>query len=362
MTASMVHASRVAVAKAEGSNEGVHRLEDIEVKEVSLVDRPANKRPFLVVKRSDQMTTQIQPDGKGGFTTNGTSKAGPPPMPPGGAAPPEGGPPGKKKPAKMGKLDVPPGFKEMMGPMLIKASEKLKELADAVGSATAAEISDDGEMPGVPAEFSEGLSTIQGTLDKLAGMWPSAPAEGAPEGGDMGEEPPMPSEMQMRATLDNIGKVFGHPKVEKAAIAKIGAKMAKERFSRLQQAAQTLSSLINELAPQVAGTGAPAAAGGALGKGDDKEEKSEKEKALLKSIEDMLAPIVDGLKQVGVTVAKQRTQIETIQKSRGAPNASTNVEQPVQKGIGDKFSWPLDLNNPVTKDTVEKTTSFFGEE
>src|SRR5512141_1360888 len=35
---------------------GVHRLRDIVVEEVSLVDRAANKRRFLVVKRSEGMS------------------------------------------------------------------------------------------------------------------------------------------------------------------------------------------------------------------------------------------------------------------------------------------------------------------
>jgi hypothetical protein len=346
----VVHASRVAVAKADGSNEGVHRLEDIEVKEVSLVDRPANKRPFLVVKRSDQMSTQVQPDGKGGFTAAGdASKAGPPPMPPGAGVPPGGE---KKKPKAIGKLDVPPGFKEMMGPMLAKASEKLKELADAVGSSTAVEVGDDGEMPGVPAEFSDALGAIMGTLDKLAGMWPSAPSGGGAEMEGEGDEPPMPTEMQMRAALDNIGKTLGHPKVEKAIVTKIGAKMAKERFSRLQQAAQTLTSLINELAPSAA---TPAAPAGGLG-------KSEEGKALLKSIEDMLTPVIAGLNQVGVVVKQQKSELETIKKSRGTGNAAPDVEGSGKAPASDGFSWPLDLNNPVNKETVSKTESFFGDD
>jgi len=41
-------------ASADGDS-GVHRLRDIVVEEVSLVDRAANKRRFLVVKRSSQM-------------------------------------------------------------------------------------------------------------------------------------------------------------------------------------------------------------------------------------------------------------------------------------------------------------------
>lgn len=47
----------------EGS--GVHRLRDIVVEEVSLVDRAANKRRFLLVKRSSQMADNGKPKGAG---------------------------------------------------------------------------------------------------------------------------------------------------------------------------------------------------------------------------------------------------------------------------------------------------------
>lgn len=44
-----------AKAASEDDADGVHRLRDIVVEEVSLVDRAANQRRFLVVKRSAEM-------------------------------------------------------------------------------------------------------------------------------------------------------------------------------------------------------------------------------------------------------------------------------------------------------------------
>jgi len=43
------------ISKAAGSADGVHRLIDMVVEEVSLVDRAANKHRFLIVKRDDAM-------------------------------------------------------------------------------------------------------------------------------------------------------------------------------------------------------------------------------------------------------------------------------------------------------------------
>ena len=54
-----------ANAKAESKDDeadGVHRLRDIVVEEVSLVDRAANKRRFLVVKRSGDMADESNAD------------------------------------------------------------------------------------------------------------------------------------------------------------------------------------------------------------------------------------------------------------------------------------------------------------
>lgn len=51
--------------KSEGDG---NRLHDIRVHEVSLVDRPANKRRFLVLKRSKQMAKEVRTDEDGNLT------------------------------------------------------------------------------------------------------------------------------------------------------------------------------------------------------------------------------------------------------------------------------------------------------
>ena len=58
----------------------IFRLHDIVVEEVSLVDRAANKRKFLLVKRneSEMPATELQPDGQGGFNAPETSENTPP--------------------------------------------------------------------------------------------------------------------------------------------------------------------------------------------------------------------------------------------------------------------------------------------
>src|ERR1700709_337419 len=78
-----------STATGQASDEGyVHRLRDILVEEVSLVDRAANKRRFLVVKRSNEMSdgpSRGEPpdadDAAQGTTARGLGKKAPTPDP-----------------------------------------------------------------------------------------------------------------------------------------------------------------------------------------------------------------------------------------------------------------------------------------
>lgn len=54
---------------AKSADSVTHRLTDFQVKEVSLVDRAANKRQFLVTKRDGSgMSKKLVADGRGGYT------------------------------------------------------------------------------------------------------------------------------------------------------------------------------------------------------------------------------------------------------------------------------------------------------
>jgi hypothetical protein len=57
-------------AKISKASDTVYSLEDIQVEEVSVVDRAANKRKFLVVKQEKEMrkSKEVIADGKGGLT------------------------------------------------------------------------------------------------------------------------------------------------------------------------------------------------------------------------------------------------------------------------------------------------------
>ncbi len=338
----MRHSSSVATQKSAGTSPGtIYRLSDMDVEEVSLVDRAANKKKFLVVKRDgDQMTTQVHPDGKGGFTTTtGAGGAG-------GTAP--------TSTTKAG-LEVPPGFKQVAGPMLTKVSERLAALSEAVDGAAEAEVGDDGTLPGVPGEFVTELGTIMGLLEKLGSMFPEAApemdaAEDAAEAGAAEQEPTEAAELQMRLASEHLTKLVAKRQMSKALVAKIGAKMSKDRLTRLQQAVSVLSNLVNEVA------GAPATPpAGAPPVGKDATKKADPLAAMQAQLTELVG-VVGGLAGV---VKQTQAGLQQVQKSRGAPASGPVETTHVAKGADGDVSWPMDMNNPITRDTVGKGESFF---
>lgn len=54
---------------AKAKDEKTFRLTDMKVEEVSLVDRPANRQPFLVVKRDSSMSTEVKTNADGDLVT-----------------------------------------------------------------------------------------------------------------------------------------------------------------------------------------------------------------------------------------------------------------------------------------------------
>ena len=66
--------------KADKRRKEVFRLTEMTVKEVSIVDRPANLRPFALIKAEGSQGPELEPDGMGGFRVKAV-KAEPTPEP-----------------------------------------------------------------------------------------------------------------------------------------------------------------------------------------------------------------------------------------------------------------------------------------
>jgi hypothetical protein len=205
-------------------------------------------------------------------------------------------------------------------------------------------------MPGVPEEVAQEFSGVVALLQQAMSNFP----KGAPAGDEGTEGEPnldeeAPEEMQMAA---------------KAIVAKVGAKMSKERLSRFAQAINVLGSIFSEL--QGAGAaGEGGAAPAPAGKAKDPKEKEDKKKADEDEEKKKAAkaddPVLQAIGRLAGIVQKQGERIDNMAKTRGGGNAVT-VEKgtPTQKPEAE-VSWPLDMNNAVTRDSVAKAESFFDE-
>lgn len=310
------------MSNAASKDEGVHRLKDMLVEEVSLVDRAANKRRFALVKRSPEMSKKVVSDGRGGFTIakaagededEETMKAKAPPFggdagnspeedededkeeteeekakkaahPPfgGNKAPPFGGKPGGKPAAdeeEDDKKKTPPPFPP-------KKSEK-------------AEGDEDEEK----SEAKKALSVITPALEKLVGVAKDLRDKGSC------------SKADFEGAVSALAGMLGG-KVEKR-----GARMAKERLERFQKAIDMLGTILKELI---------AARDEVAEGGEDKAKKTK----TAKSDSDQ--------------VAKLTAEVERLRKATGVGNAAPVGERaPTKKSADD--DWPLDMNAPKAK-------------
>ena len=168
--------------------QAVHRLRDIVVEEVSLVDRAANKRRFLVVKRSDVMA----------------------------------------KPEILDEEDE------------TETEEDVAQKADAADE-VAAEVDAEADAPATPEKAKApkkkkqakgAMPTVTEALKRL--MVVAKGLQKAPE-------------MDVSVELEGVAVLLGKKESDKAPVAKVGARMAKTRLERFHKAVELLSAILEEL-------------------------------------------------------------------------------------------------------------------
>lgn len=144
------------------------RLTDIVTNEVSLVDRAANRRKFLITKRDAGMATKLVADGRGGFTevakeegdAPDTDKGEPTAKDAGEGKPAEAeGKPAEGKPADSeGNADLEKAVK-MLGAMAERVLDVAKSIRDGKGE--------------IPQSFDEELASMAGEVMKARRLTPS---------------------------------------------------------------------------------------------------------------------------------------------------------------------------------------------
>jgi hypothetical protein len=257
------------------ADDGVHRLVDMVVEEVSLVDRAANKHRFLIVKRDDAMDDD---------NTNDTHTNEPSPS----AAP-------------TAKLDDGTA----LGAALT-ALESLTGLVELLGSLGADQA--DARL----AELAQELRTVAEEL--LARTATEDDAEDVAARAKTGSEPEKPAEPPTFAS---------------------NVTAAKRALARLA-----------ELASKV-----PAA------KTDKLPEPTPAAPATTPGVTDSLAKLADSFRALSETVKEQQQRLGRVEKQFGLPNSAAPAER-MSKATVEDVGWPLDLNKPKDRESVDKAISF----
>lgn len=294
--------------------DGIMRLLGMVVQEVSLVDRAANKRKFLIVKRDETMTTQtdVRKDGNSGE-----------PSQPGSAAPPA---------AKLPPMQAQ--VKDSLLAALTSACEKLMSIANGVKEA---DVSDQASTPAVPDSVTGELGEVASMLQGLQSQYGAA-AAAAPSDAGTGAEPAKGAALP--GVTDNGGQdQQGAQKAAVEAVQKAGAKMAKERLDRFRKAIDLLAGVMKELQSQATRKSATPA---------PKMIPLAKVEEVIKAGEEMTAL----LEKMSGDLKSANNEIAQLKKNVGASNALPgNGESAPSK----KIDWPLDLNQPMK---VRKSADF----
>lgn len=260
-------------ATTKDAGEGVHRLVDMVVEEVSLVDRAANNHRFLIVKRDDAMddtTTEATAEKATTDEVEDTQAEGDSPL---GAA--------------------------------VAALESLTAIVELL-SAT-----EEGGADERLATLAEQLRTTAEDVLKRAGLTP-APDE-APA--------------TVPATTDGAPTNL---------LADVTA--AKEAISRLADLAKKALPLPTEKRKPEPLAESPAPAVPAT---------------------DALGKLAESFKALSETVKEQQQRLGRVEKHFGLPNSAAPAEAVSKaKPTAETVGWPMDLNQPKDRESVDKAVSF----
>jgi len=263
----------------EDPTAGVHRLVDMVVEEVSLVDRAANKHRFLVVKRDEAMADK---------TKNSSAK------PPAAPSAPES--------------DGAEHVTKAIGDALGIATTALEALTNAIEQL--GQIVGDADTTPIVAELAEELSSVAGQLASAAGVEPTASGtssdvSGAVEG--------------VRSMLAQVAELLASSATKNAA----------------------------EQAPPGAPTPAPASEPQPAAQASEPDEVSKQ-----------LASVAASMRTLADAMKDQSQRLGRLEKGVGLPNSRQAPERPAARAGSEEVSWPLDLNRPMDRESVDKTTSF----
>jgi hypothetical protein len=377
-----------ATTGPEDDEDGIHRLRDIVVEEVSLVDRAANKRRFLVVKRSDDMADERKVDadekrkgpGAEGVRVEKVKK-------------PKDATDVATEKARRRADDDDAEDETKKARRKEEEAEKARSRTNEEDEDDTRKARDDGEDEDEDEEEDD-----EDCDDEVEKSRPGPKGKGGESDSEEDEEEDdatrkstggavgrsnrdavlqtltkaLEQLMEVAKTVQNAGTTDAKASVAdsvgrelssitqlldsvggrrtaaaaKAPVVKAGARMAKERLDRFQKALALLSEVLKEL------TDAKEPSGPTAGAAEDKVGKRD-----ATSVPGM-RELVAGIGELTRVVKRQEDELARIRQTRGVSNAIP-VDGGGRRSEPQEVSWPLDMNRPISKDTVAKAVSFF---
>lgn len=317
-----------ALAEMNKADGQVFRLRDLEVQEVSLVDRPANQRKFLIVKSDTEDSTMPKgaalkkndkgelekptpaapkPTAKDDDTDDGAG---------GGDGDGDGDATGDDDGIDFGEdideavkegLTLSPAVKGKVASTLAKVAKRLGALAQAVANA------EEGEGDDMPPKLAREIGTIARQLGTLV-----------PSGGDDDKKK---SEAEKSAKLEAAYAAVD----EVRELQKAGRKISGANMKKLQDALAIIQELTEALDTPP--------------KGVESTKKSEDAEPSAEVV--ALTKAVDQLTKV---VKRQGATIQKLRGGRPTPNSGADGESPAQPQSSAK--WPRDFNADTDEEDI----------
>lgn len=275
------------------STDGVHRLIDMVVEEVSLVDRAANKHRFLIVKRNDAMDDETTPAEKA------TTDPGLPTVP--------------DAPASV--LEIADG--SPLG-AAVAALESLTAIVELLGS-LGAERSD--------TRLAALAQQLRATAEQILEQTGFGDT-------DAGATSP-----------DNAAAEATSTEVAASAKAEAPAEPQHSAFANDVAAARNALTRLSALATK------------GLPRAKEKRADAAAPTDAVPSVTESLSKLAESFRALSETVKEQQQRLGRVEKQFGLPNSAAPAEQ-VSKAADADVGWPMDLNKPKDRESVDKAVSF----
>jgi len=303
----------------------VHRLLEMVVEEVSLVDRAANKRRFLIVKRSDGMDDTTNDAAPVEGDLNDSSDAGAERV----DAPETTG-------ERTGVADERTGVAgERTGVAGEPGDEPRGALDEAVaaldGLAEAVELLDGPEPEQARGRIAELVAQLQVVAGKLGVDLETAPRERPPKGDEPEPEPAPEVELdRLSSAVDGM----------REALEQFGVGLAAALPAPEPPAPEPPAEAPTPAAGEPTPTAAPAP-----------------QSAPPHPLQEQLGALLESVRSLTDTVREQQKRLARVEKRFGLPSSQAVGERPPRPN-GGRASWPLDLNQPVDREHVDPSVSF----